>query len=151
MLGGRSFDYHDYETALKLYQESMAFELKNPSPAYLSAEVRETRPRYFRLNNIGFCLNFLKRFDEAEEYLRAAVDLYPPHFFAWKNLGVSLEHLGKYKEAAEAYWTGIRRSAKGEIHIKHLRRLIDRQPSLCDMPWMSVFKKNFNGRDQSTS
>lgn len=118
--GDESEKFGDYESALKFYRASLRF----PNDDVTS--------RYFQLNNLGFCLNFFCKFDEAEEYLRAAVVLCPWLYNAWKNLGVTLEHQGKYEEAAEYYMKAIELSRAEPRSVGHLRRLVVRQPVLAE-------------------
>lgn len=116
--GGRSEGFMDYESALKFYEKSLAFDIEDP------------KYRYFRLNNFGFCLNFLQRFESAEEFLRAATGMAPERYNAWKNLGVSLEHQGKCEEAAECYLKSIQCSGGEPRSFGHYRRLLERYPAL---------------------
>ena len=108
----------DYESALKFYKAALGFQVSDP------------KLRYFRLNNFGFCLNFFRRFEAAEEFLRAAVAMAPKLYNAWKNLGVTLEHLAKYEEAAECYLKAIRCSRGEPRSVRHFKRLLERQPAL---------------------
>ena len=82
---------NDYEAALKFYQAGFSYEF------------HEKDARYYQYNNLAFCLNYLRRFEEAEKYLREAVQILPGQYNAWKNLGVSLEHLDQVEEAADCY------------------------------------------------
>lgn len=92
---------------------------------------------YFSHNNLGFCLNILRRFDEAEKYLREAIFTSPEKYNAWKNLGVSLEWQGQYEEAAGAYLRAVQLS-RGELRSQmHLKRILDRHPSLKKIPCFS--------------
>ena len=108
----------DYESALKFYKASLGFPVSDPDL------------KYFRLNNLGFCLNFFRKFEAAEEFLRAAVAMAPERYNAWKNLGVTLEHQLKYEEAAECYLEAISQSRGEPRAIGHYRRLLERQPAL---------------------
>lgn len=116
--GSLSEKSRDYDSALIFYKASLGFTVSNPNL------------RYFRLNNLGFCLNFFRKFEAAEEFLRAAVAMTPEWYNAWKNLGVTLEHQQKYEEAADCYLEAIRLS-RGEIRsVRHFQRLVERQPAL---------------------
>ncbi|MEI7752402.1 MAG: tetratricopeptide repeat protein [Candidatus Omnitrophota bacterium] len=118
--GAKSEKSRDYESALKFYKASLRCSAKDPSL------------KYFQLNNLGFCLNFFRKFDNAEEFLRAAVAMAPERYNAWKNLGVTLEHQGKYEEAAECYMKAIEHSQGERRSVRHLKRLIIRQPALTE-------------------
>lgn len=118
--GASSEKYGDYASALKFYKASLGFQVSDP------------RLRYFRINNLGFCLNFFKKFEEAEEFLRAATAMVPERYNAWKNLGVTLEHQKKYEEAAECYMKAIECSRGEPRSVCHFRRLLVRQPALAE-------------------
>ncbi len=89
---------------------------------------------FYRLNNLGFCLNFIKKFKEAEAYLHTANELMPKKYNAWKNLGVSLEHQGITEETAKCYMRAINMSNAEKRSVKHLMRLIARHPELNALP-----------------
>lgn len=112
----------DYESGIVFYS------------ACVDLSVEDPMIRYFSLNNLGFCLNFFRRFDEAEKVLRQAIAFDPEKYNSWKNIGVSLEWQGQYEEAAECYLKAYNVS-KGEprTHL-HLRRLLDRRPTLKKLP-----------------
>jgi tetratricopeptide (TPR) repeat protein len=74
--------------------------------AYLSA--MELPPEqnddwYFLNNNIGYCLNWFGRHDEAIPYCLAAIGINSRRYNAYKNLGVALQGQGEYSKAADAY------------------------------------------------
>ncbi len=52
-------------------------------------------------NNLGYCLNQVGRFKEAEGYCQCAIKIDSGCYYAYKNLGISLAGLGRYEEAAE--------------------------------------------------
>ena len=112
----------DYESGVVFYRACVALMSEDPFN------------RYFSLNNLGFCLNVVRKFDEAEKVLRKAIDFSPEKYNAWKNIGVSLEWQGQYEEAAECYLKAYNVS-KGEprSHL-HLKRLLDRHPTLKKLP-----------------
>lgn len=116
--GTRSEKDRDYRSAFRFYCESLKFEIADPFY------------KYFQLNNYGFCLNFMQKFGEAEEFLRAAIAIAPNRYNALKNLGVSLEHQGRFVEAAECYYNAVF-YGRGEARaVAHYKRLLERQPSL---------------------
>lgn len=116
--GARSEKFHDYESALKFYEASLRCDIQHPPS------------RYFRLNNLAFCLNVSCRFDKAEEFLRAATFMDPLRYNAWKNLGVCLEFQKNYEEAAECYFRAVCCSHGERRSVKHFLRLLERQPAL---------------------
>ena len=84
-------DVKDYESAMMCYQR--VYSLKSDMDMN----------RYFMNNNIGYCLNQLKRYKEAELYCRDAIKINPTLHNAYIQLGVSLEGQGQYQQAAQCY------------------------------------------------
>jgi len=117
----------DYASALKFYEKSLVFRVDNKDL------------QYFRLNNLAFCLNYFKRFMEAEAHLREAITIDPSRFNAFKNLGVCLEHQGKYEEAARCFLRSAQLCKSDSRAAKHLIRLLKRHPELKNMPELSDF------------
>lgn len=125
--GGYCEKLGDYEWAIKFYESSLAFETEDEDL------------RYFRVNNLAFCLNYMKRFEEAESLLRRAIIISPKKYNAWKNLGVSLEHQGQFEESAECYLKAISLSRGEDRSIMHLKRLAGRCPALERIPAIKKF------------
>src|SRR5580658_9654295 len=69
----------------------------------LALEPMHTWTWYFVNNNLGFSLNVMDRFAEAEPYCRKALATDPNRPNAYKNLGLSLAGQGQYREAAQCY------------------------------------------------
>ena len=69
----------------------------------LGLEPMNTWTWYFVNNNLGFSLNVLERFAEAEDYCRKALETDPNRPNAYKNLGLSLSGQGRYHEAAQCF------------------------------------------------
>jgi tetratricopeptide (TPR) repeat protein len=69
----------------------------------LALEPMHTWTWYFVNNNLGFTLNIMERFAEAEPYCRRAIETDPNRPNAYKNLGLSLAGQGQYREAAQCY------------------------------------------------
>jgi tetratricopeptide (TPR) repeat protein len=78
----------DYRAAVEAYLR--AFELPQ----------EQNENWYFLNNNLGYCLNQMGQYQEAEKYCRAAIDIEPGRHNAWKNLGIALQSQGLYAEAA---------------------------------------------------
>ena len=81
-------------------------EFEEAARAYRRALVLEPKDRaawYFSHNNLGFCLNQLNFYGEAEPYLRQAIAIQPAWHNAYKNLGISLAAQGEYGEAAKLF------------------------------------------------
>jgi len=102
--------------------------------ACVAVSFEDKQNKYFSLNNLGFCLNFVRRFDEAEKVLRQAIAFDPERYNALKNLGVSLEWQGQYEEAAECYLKAYNVSGGEPRSHLHLKRILDRYPTLKKMP-----------------
>lgn len=115
----------DYDRAVLFYRASTQMPISDPEM------------RYFSYNNLGFCLNYQRRFEEAERVLRKAIEFDPQHYNAFKNLGVSLEWQGQYEEAAECYLKAVRISKGQEPRsVLHLKRLLERHPTLKHLPFV---------------
>jgi len=125
--GGNCEGVGDYQGAAWFYAASLEFGAKDPEFCF------------FRLNNLGFCLVYLKKFKEAEKYLREATKLNPKLYNAWKNLGVCLEHQGKTEEAANCYMNAINLSRAERRSVNHLMRLISRHPELRAIPQVAGY------------
>jgi CheY-like chemotaxis protein len=81
-------------------------EFELAAQAYRRALVLEPQDRaawYYAHNNLGFCLNQMHDFREAESYLRQAIEIEPAWHNAYKNLGVALAAQGDYAEAANQF------------------------------------------------
>ena len=116
-----------FDAAIKFYGKSLSYKIK------------DFELRYFRLNNLAFCLNYLGRFTEAEPILREAIAIDPSRYNAHKNLGVSLEHQEQFEEAARCYlrsWQLCPTDGRAGLHLK---RLIERHPELINMTELSDF------------
>ncbi len=120
---------HDFASAVDFYV------------VCVRAQKTDTKLIYFSYNNLGFSLNFLQKFSEAERYLREAIFICPKKYNAWKNLGVSLEWQGQYEEAAGAYLKAVHLT-RGEPRSQlHLKRILNRHPSLRKIPCFSIDHK----------
>ncbi|KAF0125876.1 MAG: hypothetical protein FD189_1297 [Elusimicrobia bacterium] len=108
----------DYVGAAWLYRAAIDFKIEDRKAAY------------YRFNNLGFCLNYLRCFKEALEVLEKAMEKEPKAYNAFKNAGVAYEHMGKTDLAAKAYMDAINYSAGESRCIKHLLRLVARNPGL---------------------
>ncbi|MEI7999639.1 MAG: tetratricopeptide repeat protein [Candidatus Omnitrophota bacterium] len=112
----------DFESGVVFYGACAALSVEDPMI------------KFFSLNNLGFCFNYVRKFDEAEKVLRQAIAFDPNKYNAWKNLGVSLEWQGQYEEAVECFIKAITIS-KGEPRSRlHLNRLLERHPTLKKLP-----------------
>lgn len=106
---------------IKDWEAAIGFYLKA-----LETGSRADVDRYYLHNNIGFALNQLERYAEAELHLREAVKLDADRPNAIKNLGLSLEGQGKFGEAALCFITATRVDASDPRALKHLEELARR-------------------------
>lgn len=83
---------------------------------------------YFLRNNLGYCLNLLGRYREAEESCRKAIALDPERHNAYKNIGVSLAALGELEEAAGNFLRAVEICPSDARALAHLRRLLESRP-----------------------
>jgi len=89
-----------------------------------------TETWYFLNNNLGFCLNQLGSFEEAEARCRTAIAFQPYMYNAHKNLGVSLQGQGRLVEAAQSLLEAARRSPSDTRALGHLEDLLARHPEV---------------------
>ena len=108
----------DFKSAVRFYM--VALEL----------DPRHKFQRYFIHNNIGFSLNQLNRYLEAEKYLREAIAMDTTHANAYKNLGLSLEGQGRYAEAARSFISAVQANASDSRALRHLDELAERHPEI---------------------
>jgi tetratricopeptide (TPR) repeat protein len=93
---------------------------------------------YWIHNNLGYCLNVLKRYDEAETYLRRAIKIAPGISNAYKNLGLCFQGRGDYVKAARCFIRAVKVNASDARSLKHIEELANAHPEvLCDIPNLS--------------
>jgi tetratricopeptide (TPR) repeat protein len=110
----------DYPGAIEYYRG--AFCLK---PAV-------TQVWYLVNNNLGFCLNEVGCYDEAERYLLAAIQTDPGRPNAYKNLGLSFQGRGDYVRAADCFIDATLVNANDPRAFRHLETLLSGHPELKD-------------------
>lgn len=116
----------DFESAFRFYTKSLEF------------EPRTRFYWYFIHNNIGFSLNQLKRYSNAEKYLREAISIDPSRANAFKNLGLSLDGQSRFVEAAESFIAAVRADASDPRALMHLEDLSEHHNELyAEMPDLS--------------
>ena len=108
----------DFEGAVRFYKEAFALE-----PV-------QTDVWYFINNNLGFSLNTLGRFAEAERYCRQAVAVNPNRPNAFKNLGIALAGQGDYAGAARCYVASTQANAADPRAAQLLVDLLREHPEL---------------------
>jgi tetratricopeptide (TPR) repeat protein len=91
--------------------------------------------RYYINNNLGYCLNQLKEFEEAKGYLLSALKIDPTRPNAYKNLGLCYWGMEEYSKAARCFIAGTRAYPADRRSLKHLEELINEHPELdADIP-----------------
>ena len=108
----------NFAAAAGYYKEALALEPMN------------TWTWYFINNNLGFSLNTLRRFAEAEAYCRNAIRTDPNRPNAHKNLGQSLVGQGQFREAAHCYVAATQVNAADGRAFHLLQELLDKHPEL---------------------
>jgi tetratricopeptide (TPR) repeat protein len=95
-------------------------------------EHRSTFVMYFIHNNLGYCLNILGNYEEAEKVCRKAITIDRGRPNAYKNLGISLESQERYEEAAAMYKAGMVADTfdNDPRPRQYLRRLLSRHPEI---------------------
>ncbi|MFC1866554.1 tetratricopeptide repeat protein [Thermodesulfobacteriota bacterium] len=87
---------------------------------------------YLINNNLGFCLNTLKRYDEAEGYLSAAIKIDPTRANAYKNLGLCFMGRGDYISAVGYFINSTKVNASDPRSLRHLEELLSDHPELLE-------------------
>jgi tetratricopeptide (TPR) repeat protein len=108
----------NYEAAAGYYKQALAM------------EPMHTWTWYFVNNNLGFSLNIMQRFAEAEPYCRRAIQTDPNRPNAYKNLGLSLAGQGQYHEAAQCYVAATQVNAADPRAYHLLMDLLKNHPEL---------------------
>ena len=122
-LGQIMEDMDDYARAAEYYRQ--AYSMKS----------FDQQTRYFINNNLGFCLNQLKEFEEAKGYLLSALKIDNNRPNAYKNLGLCYQGLGEYANAARCFIAATRVNVADERAWNHLEGLINEHPELsADIP-----------------
>ena len=108
----------DFRAAAEAYRQGLA----------LPADWTDTW--YFLNNNLGYCLNQLGSYEEAEAFCRAAIAFQPRLYNAHKNLGVSLAGQGRLVEAAHSYLEAAGRAPGDTRALGHLVDLLAQHPDV---------------------
>ncbi len=121
----------DYTTAERLYRRAHSL-----APPWPDAQ-------YWIKNNLGFCLNTLGRFGEAEEFLRVAIALCPDRSNAFKNMGLCYQGRELFEKAAAMFVAATRVNAADPRSLVHLEELLKARPELTEaIPGISETLEN---------
>ncbi|MEI7672355.1 MAG: tetratricopeptide repeat protein [Deltaproteobacteria bacterium] len=110
--------HRDYEGAVKYYRQ--AFEM----------EPCRTEVWYFINNNLGFSLNQIGMYQEAEPYLKAAIAIDSCRPNAHKNLGLCHVGWGDFAFASRCFVVATQVNASDGRSLKHLEELVQEHPEL---------------------
>lgn len=104
----------------------------------LALRPEKRKVKYVLHNNIGFCLNQLKRYVEAEKYCRAAIDIDWTRASAFRNLGISLKGQGNFIGAAWVLVEAINAEPTDARAREIVEQLVKTNPALTlQCPWLS--------------
>ena len=117
-MGGSMIRQQNFEAGIYFYSQAFSLEPENTTTWCLIN------------NNLGFCLNQVGRFAEAEDYCRSAIKIDPECHHAYKNLGVALAGLGQYAKAARNFIEATRADATALLSMKLLDQLIVEHPEI---------------------
>jgi tetratricopeptide (TPR) repeat protein len=110
----------DFAAAIKYYRGGFLLKPTKPTTSY------------WINNNLGYCLNVLQRYDEAEGCLRRAIRIAPKMPNAYKNLGLLFQGRSDYGKAARCFIRAIKANASNARPLKHLEELADAHPEVLD-------------------
>lgn len=96
----------------------------------IEADPQDLLVRYFANNNLGYSLNQVGRFDEAEEYCEVAIEINPSQYNAHKNLGLARKGQGRWLDAALSFAEAARLCPGDYRAWLHLQKLLADRPSL---------------------
>jgi tetratricopeptide (TPR) repeat protein len=108
----------DFNGAVFIYQQASAIEQVDKND------------HYFINNNLGYSLNMLKRFIEAEPLCRKAIEIDPQRHNAYKNLGISLQGQNQLEEAARNFIQSARMNASDTRAANHFIDLATNHPEI---------------------
>lgn len=124
-LGQIATDEQRLEVALNHFSTALRLNPTKPKVAYVLH------------NNMGYCLNHLGRFQDAEHHCRVAIGLDSRRASAYRNLGVSLQSQGYVIGAAWAWVESVKADASDARARDMLRKLVTAHPSLMfECPWI---------------
>ncbi|HZD40940.1 MAG TPA: tetratricopeptide repeat protein [Terriglobales bacterium] len=138
-LGQIATDEQHLDKALNHFSIALGFEPKKAKVAYVLH------------NNMGYCLNHLGRFEEAEAHCRLAVAIDSRRASAYRNLGISLEGQGHLVSAAWAWVESIKVDRSDDRSRCLLKKLMTARPSiLLRCPWIDEAINSSNPTDDES-
>lgn len=112
VMGGNAEKQGDFTAAVGFCREALAMEPMRQDVWY------------FIHNNLGYSLNMLGRFAEAEHFCGAAVEIDPARPNAHKNLGLALQGQNRWIEAATCFVWATNACPSDDRASQLLRRLV---------------------------
>lgn len=123
-LGQIATDGGRHDSALEYFTAALNLAPKRPKVGYVLQ------------NNIGYSLNSLGRFVDAEKHCRIAIDIDCNRASGYRNLGVSLHGQGHGVEAAWAFAEAVKVDSSDNRARVLLEKLLALHPSLAvQCPW----------------
>jgi tetratricopeptide (TPR) repeat protein len=124
-LGQMATDDQRVEAALSHFRTALAFHPKKKKVSYVLH------------NNIGYCLNTLGRYSEAEKHCRIAIEIKWKPASGYRNLGVSLQGQGNLFGAAWAFFEAVKAEVSDPRAQELLRKLVAEHPAIVvQCPWI---------------
>jgi tetratricopeptide (TPR) repeat protein len=104
----------------------------------LGIEPRRKKVTYVLLNNLGYCLNRLGRFAEAEKHCRMAIEVNGKRASAYRNLGISLQGQGHVIDAAWAFVEAVKAEPSDDRARALLEKFVAEHPAaVVRCPWIA--------------
>lgn len=98
---------------------------------------KKQKVAYVLENNVGYCLNQLKRFVEAEQHCRVAIEIDWKRASGYRNLGISLLGQRKSVQAAWALTEAVKLDSTDERAKIILQKILADEPNLLVFhPWI---------------
>jgi tetratricopeptide (TPR) repeat protein len=125
-LGQMATDEQRVEAALSHFRAALDFQPKKKKVSYVLH------------NNIGFCLNTLGRYSEAEKHCRIAIGIKWKPASGYRNFGVSLQGQGHLFGAAWAFFEAVKADASDPRAQALLSKLVAEHPAMMmQCPWIA--------------
>jgi tetratricopeptide (TPR) repeat protein len=105
--------------------------------AALECQPKKRKITYVIHNNIGYCLNRLARYKDAEKHCRMAIEVNWKRASGYRNLGISLEGQGDLTGAAWAFVEAIKAEVSDERARALLEKFVAEHPGMiAGCPWI---------------
>ena len=105
--------------------------------AALECEPKKKKITYVIHNNIGYCLNRLARYKDAEKHCRMAIEVNWKRASGYRNLGISLQGQGDLTGAAWVFVEAIKLEVSDERARALLEKFVAEHPAMMvRCPWI---------------